>query len=171
MAADIIVVEYDPDWPARFVEEHARLAETFGDDAVMIEHIGSTAVPGLAAKPIIDILVAARRLPLPVSRIAAMEGVGYEHLGEYGIPGRVYFRRRSPRPRTHHVHVYAVGSDRIRDHLVFRDYLRAHPADAARYAKLKRELASQGLDATAYGSGKSAFIAELVERAGRGGAV
>jgi GrpB-like predicted nucleotidyltransferase (UPF0157 family) len=167
MADPVAVVEYDPRWPARYDEERERLAAAFGDDAVVIEHIGSTAVPGLAAKPIIDILVAARRFPLVASHIAAMEALGYEHLGEYGIPGRAYFRRRSPRPRTHHVHVYATGNDRIQAHLLFRDYLRAHPAEAARYADLKRELARRRLDAVAFQSGKSAFIEELVARARR----
>jgi len=170
--ADIIrVADYDAEWPTRFTEERARLAQAFGDEAVLIEHIGSTSVPGLAAKPIIDVVVAARQLPLPVGRIAAMEALGYEHLGEYGIAGRVYFRRRSPLPRTHHVHVYAAGSDRIADHLALRDHLRAHPAEAAHYAELKRELASQSLDAAAFQSGKSAFIAETLERARRNGAL
>ena len=171
MADIVTVVDYDPEWPARFGEERVRLAEAFGDDAVLIEHIGSTSVPGLAAKPIIDVVVAARHLPLPVERVTAMEALGYEHLGEYGIVGRVYFRRRSPRPRTHHVHVYLAGSDRIDDHLLLRDHLRAHPAEAARYAELKRKLAGQQLDPAAFQSGKSGFIAEMLERAREGGAV
>jgi GrpB-like predicted nucleotidyltransferase (UPF0157 family) len=110
VADSVTIVDYDPQWPARFAEERARLAEAFGDDAIEIEHIGSTSVPGLAAKPIIDIVIGARTVPPPASRITAVEGLGYEHLGEYGIPGRAYFRRRSPRPRTHHVHVYAAGA-------------------------------------------------------------
>ena len=167
MADAVAVVEYDPRWPARFNDERVRLAGAFGDDAVLIEHIGSTAVPGLAAKPIIDILVAARRFPLRAALITAMEALGYEHLGEYGIPGRAYFRRWSPRPRTHHVHVYAAGSDRITAHLLFRDYLRAHPTEAARYGNLKRELARRQLDAVAFQSGKSAFIVDLLARARR----
>jgi GrpB-like predicted nucleotidyltransferase (UPF0157 family) len=167
----VAVVDYDPDWPARFAEERVRLAQAFGDDAVLIEHIGGTSIPGLAAKPIIDVVVAARNLPLPSERIAAMEALGYEHMGEYGIAGRAYFRRRLPRPRTHHVHVYATGSDRIADHLLFRDYLRARPAVATRYADLKRKLASQNLDGAAFQAGKSTFIAETLERARRDGAV
>lgn len=167
----VTVVDYDAEWPAQFAAERVRLAQAFGDDAVLIEHIGSTSVPGLSAKPIIDVVVAVRHLPLPVERVTAMEALGYEHLGEYGIAGRVYFRRRSPRPRTHHVHVYASGSDRIGDHLLLRDHLRAHPAEAARYAELKRKLASQHRDGAAFQSGKSAFIAEMLERARRGGAV
>jgi GrpB-like predicted nucleotidyltransferase (UPF0157 family) len=170
VADSVTIVDYDPQWPARFAEERARLAEAFGDDAIEIEHIGSTSVPGLAAKPIIDIVIGARTVPPPASRITAVEGLGYEHLGEYGIPGRAYFRRRSPRPRTHHVHVYAAGSDRIRDHLLFRDWLRAHPAEATSYAELKRELARQDLDSAAFQSGKAHFIAELLGRARREGA-
>jgi GrpB-like predicted nucleotidyltransferase (UPF0157 family) len=166
----ISIVDYDPQWPVRFEDERTRLAEAFGDDAIQIDHIGSTAVPGLAAKPIIDIVVAARTFPLPASRITAVERLGYEHLGEYGIPGRAYFRRRSPRPRTHHVHVYAAGSDQIRDYLLFRDRLRAHPAEAASYAELKRELARQDLDSAAFQSGKAGLIVELLGRARREGA-
>jgi GrpB-like predicted nucleotidyltransferase (UPF0157 family) len=172
VVADVVtVVDYDPQWPARFVEERARLAEALGDDAVLIEHIGSTSVPGLAAKPIIDIVVAARSFPLSAARIAAVEGLGYEHLGEYGIPGRAYFRRRSPRPRSHHVHVYAAGSDQIRDHLLFRDRLRGHHSEAASYAELKWALARRGLDSAAFQTGKSHFIADLLERARRDGSV
>jgi len=171
MADPVTVIEYDPRWPVRFDEERVRLAAAFGDDAALIEHIGSTSVPGLAAKPIIDVLVAARRFPLGSATIAAMEALGYEHSGEYGIPGRAYFRRLSPRPRTHHVHAYAAGSDRITAHLLFRDYLRAHPAEAARYADVKRELARRQLDAVAFQSGKSAFIEELLARAQRDDAV
>ena len=161
----VTVVAYDPSWPARYEAERRIVAAALGGDAVLIEHIGSTSVPGLAAKPIIDIVIAARRIPLPAPCVSAMEAIGYEHLGEYGIPGREYFRKIRPAPRTHHVHVYAVGDERVAAHLVLRDYLRSHPSDAERYGTFKRTLASTPKDAREFSAGKAELIAELLQRA------
>lgn len=124
-------------------------------------------MPGLAAKPIIDIMpgvedINRARGPL----VAAMEGLGYESLGEYGIVGRLYFRRGEP--RSHHVHVFEVGHPEWRKHLLFRDYLRAHPEVAAEYGALKRELASaHRTDRAAYTDAKGPFIARILELAGQ----
>lgn len=161
----VTIVDYDPGWPARYDVERAIVGAAFGESAVLMEHIGSTSVPGLAAKPIIDIVVAAHRIPLPASCVSAMEAIGYESMGEYGIPGREYFRKHRPAPRTCHVHVYAVGDKHVAAHLLFRDYLRSHPTEADRYGALKRELARASLDGPEFSAGKAELIAELLERA------
>ncbi len=106
----------------------------------MVEHIGSTAVPGLVAKPILDLLAGLQ--PLDVAPgVAAMEALGYEYLGEYGIPGREFFRKGGD-ARTHHVHAVELGGPQWVRHVAFRDYLRAHPDEAARYGAAKRSAAT-----------------------------
>jgi GrpB-like predicted nucleotidyltransferase (UPF0157 family) len=155
------VVDYDPGWPAQFAEERARLVPALGDAAAAIEHIGSTAVAGLAAKPIIDIMVGLRRAPLGEEHIVAVTQLGYEYRGEFGIPGRQYFRRG--RPRTHQLHVVQHGSAFWETHLLFRDHLRAHPSEAERYAALKRELAGRFRESSAsYTEAKGTFIEQVL---------
>jgi GrpB-like predicted nucleotidyltransferase (UPF0157 family)/RimJ/RimL family protein N-acetyltransferase len=158
------VVAYDPAWPLRFEEERARIAEALGSRAPVIEHIGSTSVPGLAAKPVIDVLLGLRSYPLDEAGVRALEGLGYEYRGEFGIPGRQFFRKGEP--RSHHVHAVELGSDLWVSHLAFRDRLRDHPEDAARYASLKHELVSRYRDERGrYTEAKAPFIEELLQRA------
>jgi NAD-dependent deacetylase len=138
----VVVVDYDPEWPKLYEEESERLRAAFADIAVEIEHMGSTAVPGLAGKPVIDISVGLSTLDLTKEQIAAMEGLGYEYLGEFGLPGRLYFRKGEA-TSTHHVHAVEWGGEHWRRHLAFRDYLRAHPAEARDYGEAKRRLAAE----------------------------
>jgi len=154
------VVPYDPNWPSAFADEAVRLADAMGEVAEAVHHIGSTSIPGIFAKPIIDILVEASDLALVDQLQEAMELIGYEALGEFGIPGRRYFRRTAPDgTRTHHLHVFERGSDGAVRHLVFRDYLIAHPEFAHRYSDLKRELAkAHPDDMELYMDGKDEFI-------------
>ncbi|MEK7247869.1 MAG: GrpB family protein, partial [Chloroflexota bacterium] len=133
-----------------------------GEWAVAIEHVGSTAVPGLAAKPIIDIMPAIRSLADARHIIAPMEALGYEYVPEFedDLPERRYFRRGVP--RSHHVHVVETTSTFWRRHLAFRDYLRAHPETAAEYAALKRRLADgYGSDSGGYTNAKTEFITRI----------
>lgn len=161
----VVVVDYDPDWPALFAEEAALIRTACGGGLEAIEHIGSTAVPGLAAKPIIDIMAGVRHIAAAAGLIAAMESLGYESLGPYGIEGRLYFRRGEP--RSHHVHMVEMGSDFWRRHLMFRDHLRAHADAAAAYALLKRRLADRfGADREAYTNAKTPFIEASLRVAG-----
>ncbi len=132
----VVLAEPDPSWPARAAEEAALVREALG--AVVVEHIGSTAVPGLVAKPIVDLLAGLQPLDVAPGQIGAMEALGYEYLGEYGIPGREFFRKGGER-RTHHVHAVELGGPQWGRHVAFRDYLRARPDEAARYAAAKRE--------------------------------
>jgi GrpB-like predicted nucleotidyltransferase (UPF0157 family) len=159
----IEVVDYDPAWPQWFEQERDRLRQVLGTQAVSIDHIGSTAVPGLAAKPVLDILVAAEPFPLPAAMIAAIEALGYEYRGENGIPGRQYFRTR---PHARHLHVFAPGSEAAQQHLLFRDYLRTHPEAVRDYASLKRRLMTEHrLDREAYTDGKADLVRCILERA------
>jgi GrpB-like predicted nucleotidyltransferase (UPF0157 family) len=162
-SSDLIeIVEHDPSWAARFEEEQPQLAEIFDGRAVAIEHIGSTSVPGLCAKPIVDILVGIRELELSNAEIEAMERLGYEYLGEFGVPGRLYFRKGDPRI---HVHVVAHSGDHWKRHLAFRDALRSNPEERRRYDKLKRRLAAEGHPREVYSELKTPFIREVEARA------
>jgi GrpB-like predicted nucleotidyltransferase (UPF0157 family) len=151
------LVPYDDLWPREFEAEADRLIRACDDLPMRVEHIGSTAVPGLFAKPIIDILVGVPPRDSRAPYIAALVAIGYEHLGAHGVPGRDYFRRGAP--RSHHVHMVSWSSALWRDHLAFRDYLRAHPAVAQEYTVLKRELAAAFPDdARKYSEEKAPFI-------------
>ena len=129
-----------------------------------VEHVGSTAVPALPAKPILDLLAGRPVEGALAPYVAACEAAGYRYRGESGIPGRHYFVRDAPDGRrTHHLHLVEHGGAFWRSHLAFRDYLRRVPARAAAYAALKRELASRHPgDRTAYTEGKAAFVAETL---------
>lgn len=174
----IIIADYDPGWPAMFEEERARLQEAIGEWAADIQHVGSTAVPGLAAKPIIDIAVHLHSLIDGFKCITPLVELGYDCLGEFGIPDRIYFRKTTDTPlpgqraglegigRTHQIHMYPLNHDQFAKHILFRDYLRAH-ADAAReYEALKRELAVRHAgDIEAYADAKSDFVQTILRSA------
>jgi GrpB-like predicted nucleotidyltransferase (UPF0157 family) len=154
--APIEVIDYDPLWPSQFESEKIRIIRTLGDLLHTLEHGGSTAVPGLAAKPIID-MWAALRGPLSAAPIAAMAKIGYEHFGEYGLAGRDYFVKATP--PVCHLHCYPVGHPDWNRHLAFRDWLRTHPEGARAYGRVKRELAIRfSGDRMAYTEAKSDFI-------------
>jgi|SRR5438132_9153212 len=160
----IEIKEYDPRWPEVFAIERERLATALGVFAADIQHIGSTSVPGLAAKPIIDIAVGIHSYPWPNSPVEAMGALGYEFKGEYGIPRRHYFRKGVP--RTHLVHVLELDSKQYTGHILFRDYLRRHPDAAHKYEVLKRNLArAVHADHRAYQDGKAGFIEDTIARA------
>lgn len=132
----------------------------------MIEHIGSTAIPGLRTKPIIDILVVVDQIEIVKELISAMAELRYEHRGECEIPGRQYFRKETNGIRSHHVHIYQIGHEAIARRVNFRDYLRAHPERAEAYSKLKEELAAKFRDDRAmYTESKTNFIMETCQLA------
>jgi GrpB-like predicted nucleotidyltransferase (UPF0157 family) len=161
-------VEYDPRWPTLYEEERERILAVVGDLIVAIEHIGSTAVPGLGGKPIIDIMPAVQRLADAEQCIEPLEGIGYEYVPEYNeaIPERRYFHKGPAQADTFHLHVVERASDFWERHLLFRDWLRAHPEDAQEYYCLKRELAARfGRDREGFTDAKSVFIESVVARA------
>lgn len=158
------IVPYDPLWPREFEVEAARIEHACYDLPIKLEHIGSTAVPGLPAKAVIDILAGVPPRDARAPYVAALVQLGYEHLGAFGIPGRDYFRRGSP--RSHHVHMFSWSSEAWRDHLLFRDYLRAHPNVAQEYGALKRELAAMFADdPPRYTEEKGPFIKSVLRSA------
>ena len=157
------VVPYDPAWPSLFAAEADRIRQFFAAAglAVVLEHTGSTAVPGLAAKPIIDILAGYPEGAIVAEYISVLTSAEYVHRGEQGIPGREFFRRGDP--RSYHVHLTSIGSAFWRDHLTFRDRLRADNALRDAYAVLKRDLAAQfPRDREAYIEGKGSFVNEVL---------
>ncbi len=156
------LVEHDPSWADLFDEERERLTGIFDGRVVAIEHVGSTSVPGLCAKPIVDVLVGLRELQLADEEIAQMERLGYEYLGEYGLPGRLFFRKD---PRTHHVHVVEHGGEHWKRQLLFRDTLRADAEERRRYDEFKRRLAAEGHPREVYTELKTPFIREVEARA------
>jgi GrpB-like predicted nucleotidyltransferase (UPF0157 family) len=160
----VVVVDYDADWPHRYEEERARIVSVLGGLAVAVEHVGSTAVPGLGGKPVIDIMVGVRRLEDGQRCVGPLEGLGYEYLGELGIPGRLYFRRGLP--REYQIHLVEHGGEFWERHLLFRDFLRTDPETAAEYHRLKKELALKfRSDREEYTEAKTAFIRSVEERA------
>ena len=172
----IILADYDPRWPALFEEERARLKEAIGEWAADIQHVGSTAIPGIAAKPIIDIAVHLRSLVDALKCITPLVELGYESLGEFGIPGRIYFRKLTTQPlpgqtyggagRTHQIHMYERTNEQYEKQIVFRDFLRAHTEPAKEYESLKRQLAVRHAgDVEAYALAKSEFVLEVLRLA------
>ena len=166
-----MVVPYDPVWVACFSAERERLLALFAPREARIEHVGSTSVPGLAAKPIVDMLLGVRRLADVERRIPVLEARGWEYVPEHEavFPERRFLARPRRRPRTHHLHAVEIGSRFWNDHLAFRDQLRARPEDAAAYGRLKRELAARhGSDRSAYTEAKTSFVEAILARVGGG---
>lgn len=165
MPNPVIVVNYDPGWPELFQRLRKRIADALEDMVEVIEHVGSTAVPGLAAKPVVDIdvlLASEMVLPAVIERLASLR---YIHQGELGIPGREAFLAPANDP-PHHLYVCPPSSVEFRRHTAFRDYLRAHPKDAKMYGDIKIALAERFReDRSAYTAGKSEFVVELTRGA------
>ncbi|MBI3743035.1 MAG: GrpB family protein [Chloroflexi bacterium] len=170
-AEDVVIVPYDAIWAGIFRFERRRIREALLPWVQEIEHIGSTSVAGLAAKPIIDILVGLRRLEDARECIPRMEALGYEYVPESKLhrplEGRQFFRRVDEKGlRSHHVHIVAVTSEFWEREILFRDYLRWHPHVARQYEQLKRDLAVRfRTDRDAYTDGKSAFIRTVQDMA------
>jgi GrpB-like predicted nucleotidyltransferase (UPF0157 family) len=160
------IVDYDPGWPAEAARELARVGEALGGLAVRLDHVGSTSVPGLAAKPIVDLQVSVAELEPQAAYVEPLEAIGYLFVPYATAPEYHFFGRPPERPRTHHLHVCAAESFEERRHLAVRDFLRAEPEEAARYEAVKRESARlHPEDRLAYMAGKEGFILEMERRA------
>lgn len=161
------VILHDPKWQEAFEAESKHIVDALGKNVVVIHHIGSTAIPGIYAKPIIDLLVEVKDIIEVDEQSSAMASLGYEVMGEFEIPGRRYFRKDNQEGvRTHHVHAFEVGSEQVERHLTFRDYMIAHPEDAQRYSELKRYLAREHpTSINSYMDGKDEFIKEMDKKA------
>lgn len=167
---EIELVPPNPDWPRRFAEEAARLRTIIPEDLLIdLEHIGSTAIPGMPAKPVIDILATVTDLDAASARLVGpLEAAGYAFWAENPDADRLFFVKGLPPSaprRTHHLHIMEPGPGALR-HIAFRDHLRADPADAARYAALKTGLAARFADdREAYTEAKGAFVAGILDAA------
>ena len=166
----IRIVPYDIRWPDHFASEASQLRAAMGSLALRIEHVGSTSVPGLAAKPVIDIQISVATLDGLEVYVAPLASLGYSHV-PFGVVDLVYpfFRKPAEWPSTHHIHLCVIGSEYERRHLAFRDYLRNHPQIANEYVALKRSLAATHVGATAesrerYSLAKTAFVAAVLQQ-------
>ena len=166
MPQHITVREYNPEWETEFKKEAAVIEKILGDMCIAIYHIGSTAVPGLKAKPIIDIMPVVYNIDKVDALAGEFEKAGYEYLGEFGIRGRRYLRKGGDE-RTHQIHIFERSDAKdIERHLAVRDYLCTHSKDACLYGKLKEELAAKfPYDIDGYCNGKDEFVKQLEERA------
>ena len=162
----IVVVDYDPRWATLFSEFRDTLWPHVEDIATAFEHVGSTSVPGLVAKPIIDMDIVVPNMTVALEVIERLTPLGYTHRGELGVRGRHAFFHPEDAPK-HHLYVCLEGSIGLRNHLALRDYLRAHPAAVSEYTALKMRLAEQhSNDIDAYIEGKTAFIVGILEQLG-----
>jgi GrpB-like predicted nucleotidyltransferase (UPF0157 family) len=165
---NIVIVNYDPRWPSMYEQERTRLLAVIGAHISAIEHVGSTAVPGLAAKPVIDIMLGVDSLAAADPCIGPIEQLDYVYVREYedDIPDRRYFKKvLVDGTHTHHVHLVETTSAFWDDHLLFRDYLIAYPQTAWDYERLKRALAPHFSNSNDYSDAKTDFILEVVEKA------
>lgn len=166
----VTVVEYRPEWREMFEDEERILQTVLGDIRARIEHVGSTAVAGLAAKPVIDLMVGLEDFSIADEVVPQIEALGYEYIQKYEdvMPFRRFLIKEQGRVRTHQIHMVGIGSEFWERHLLFRDYLRQNPAVAKRYASLKKELAArQWKDVNEYADAKTEFIREIEDTAKR----
>lgn len=168
-AERVIISSYDPRWPVLYEEERQCIESAISPHVQEIQHIGGTAVPGLAAKPILDIMVGVRNMKDAPACIEGLTGIGYEYVPKYErtLQHRWFLRKSGVAGRTHHVHLVERSNREWWDsHVLFRDYLRSHPEAAREYEGLKRSLAERfGEDRDAYTDAKTSFIVEMERRA------
>ena len=161
---DVELVPHNPDWSLQANQETNRIREGISFPIIGIYHIGSTSVPGLKAKPILDFVMEVESLDDVLQGMAAFKALGYHCMGEFGIPGRQFFTRDTDGERTHHLHVFQTGHPDIERHTVFRDFLRANPDAAREYEKLKEKLAKRFPKSSGnYTAAKSDFILSMDE--------
>jgi GrpB-like predicted nucleotidyltransferase (UPF0157 family) len=162
------IVDHDPAWAELAAAEIGRIEDALGPLAVRVDHVGSTAVPGLAAKPIVDLQASVAALEPRAAYVGPLEAISYLFAPDPASPDFHFFGKPPERPRAFHLHVCAAGSEHEFRHLALRDLLRADPEEAARYGAMKRDLVARSPgDRLAYIAGKDAYVASLEERAVR----
>lgn len=160
----IVLAEYNPDWPKMFEQEHSLLIGILGDSVTKIEHIGSTAVPGLISKPIIDIMVGLNDFSIADILVPKIVNLSYTHFSEFEdvMPNRRFFKKLINNTVTHHIHMTEINSEFWQRHLLFRNHLRGNPETAKEYASLKKELAKQDWeDSNNFAEAKTKFIGRV----------
>ncbi len=161
LTSEVTIVPYDPTWPVMYEAEREKIVTALGDRIAEIHHVGSTAVPGLPAKPIIDIMLAVRKLEDAIDCIGPLSDLGYAFIDYPQNTERRFFRKGQP--RTHHVHIVEKGSAELRDHLIFRDALRANAPWREQYATLKYDLADRHRnDRAQYSESKTEFVRRVL---------
>lgn len=165
MDKPVVIEEYTSKWILQFKEEQKIIKNVIGSTAIAIEHIGSTSVEGLSAKPILDIMVGVRDLNDIDAFIEPLKAIGYEHVFHQEFPNRRFFRKGLWRAGTHHLHIYQYGSEDWENNLSFRNYLRNHPDVRKQYEQLKRKLATKHhFDRVAYTNAKAPFIVDIIRK-------
>ncbi|WP_028545328.1 GrpB family protein [Paenibacillus taiwanensis] len=164
---EVIVVEYSTSWAHEYEIERMKLEEALLDLSIQIEHIGSTAINGLGAKPVIDIMVGITELSVvKESHKERLLQIGYEYVPKPEFPDRLFFRRGKWRAGTHHLHMYPLGSTAWSNQLLFRNYLREHSQEAQQYYKLKKQLEQcHKYNRAAYTRGKDSYIKQILLKA------
>ncbi|MGF9958653.1 GrpB family protein [Bacillus mycoides] len=166
MERPVVIEEYTPDWALQFKEEQRLLKGIMGDKAITIEHIGSTSVEGLGAKPILDIMIGVHNLKEVDEFIEPLKKIAYEYVFHKEFPNRRFFRKGLWRAGTHHLHVYELGSEEWNSNILFRDYLKNHPDTLQQYYQLKQKLAEKHHhDRVAYTNEKAPFITDIIQKA------
>ena len=161
---EVELVPHNPEWSHQADEEAMRILAGLTIPIIGIYHIGSTSVPGIKAKPILDFVMEVEKLEDVIQAMPEFEEIGYLSKGEYGIPGRQFFTRDTDGERTHHLHVFQKGHPDIERHNVFRDFLRANPGAAREYEMLKEKLAKRfPKRSDNYTEAKSDFILSMDE--------
>jgi GrpB-like predicted nucleotidyltransferase (UPF0157 family) len=157
---------YDSEWPVFFESERQRIQQAIGRFVLAIEHVGSTSIAGLSAKPIIDMAIALRDYEDGLQCVEPLAELGYLYKGEHGIAGRHYFRTNDELVKVH-IHMVEMSHPAWRDQSAFRDFLRCHPDATREYAALKQSLAATcGADREKYTEAKSEFVEDILRKAG-----
>ena len=166
MPRSVLIVEYDSQWPVLYEEEKHRILESVGHKVLAIEHIGSTAVPGLGGKPIIDIMVGVRGSADAEECLPLLHAIGYTDVTpQLGEPDWYYCLGKGPHHVAYHLHLVRFRSDHWERHLLFRDFLRTHPEVAQQYYELKKKLATKhGSDRVGYTDAKTLFIESVISQ-------
>ena len=160
--------EHNQEWQINFQKEKQRLVKALVDVAMEVEHIGSTSIAGLAAKPIIDILIGLHDFSIADAHIPSIEKLDYRYMKQYEevMPFRRFFIQEQHGIRTHHIHMVLIHGEFWKRHLAFRDYLHLHPVEKLQYETLKKELSQrEWIDENDYAAAKSAFIREIERKA------
>jgi len=160
----IRLTDFSEEWSLRYQSETNILREIFGDEILRFEHFGSTSVPGMKAKPVIDMMCIVKDIREIDRFNDKMASLGYDVAGEWGISGRRLFRKGGEN-RSHHIHFYQFDHPEIQRHLIFRDYLRSHPMEIMKYSHFKERLAQQFDSTSEYSPAKKQFVKEMEERA------
>lgn len=158
------LTDFSEDWVRLFQDEAEFLTTIFTDEILRFEHFGSTSVPGLKAKPVIDMMCIVKDISKVDLYNDKLYSLGYDVAGDWGIPGRRLFRKGGEE-RTHHIHFYQTDNTQIERHLIFRDYLRCHPEEVARYSRFKEELAQRFENTCEYSPAKKTFVREMEQLA------